>query len=108
MSGMSTQLHLMASKPGVYRGLSANMSGDGFSGMDFTARSTTMNDFNKWIQSAQSAKQLNQAAYNQLAAPSKNNQPSSYTYNDNGLYDRIIMKYMMPSVDGQLSTAGGL
>ena len=35
MPGMTTQLNLLADRPGDYPGLSANFSGDGFSDMRF-------------------------------------------------------------------------
>jgi len=33
MSGMSSELHLMADEPGTYNGVSANISGEGFAGI---------------------------------------------------------------------------
>ena len=96
MSGMSTQLHLIASQPGDYRGSSANISGDGFADMKFVVHATSQTDFNAWInQAAHSPQELTYDAYNQLAKPSTSQQmsyafPSAY----NGLFDTIIMKYM--------------
>lgn len=109
MSGMSTKLHLMADQVGTYKGASANISGEGFSGMKFTAHSLSETDFQNWAQSVKrTSKPLNLAVYNKLALPSKNNAVASYVLAENSLYDKIINKYMAPEgktyqdhVDGQ-------
>ena len=97
MSGMSTQLHLMATEPGSYHGSSANISGQGYSGMKFIAKATTRADFDGWVAAAQqSPSALSQAQYNHLALPSRDNPVSTYTLAQAGLYDRVVMKYMKP------------
>ena len=97
MSGMSTQLHLMASQTGDYAGSSANISGDGFAGMRFTTHVTSQADFDAWAQkTAASSQQLTLDAYNDLAKPSSNVAPASYAFPAayDSLYDTVIMKYM--------------
>lgn len=95
MSGMSTKLHLMADKLGTYNGASANISGEGFSGMKFKAYSTTDTEYHNWVQDVKSTgKSLNLGVYNQLALPSKNTSVAGYKLEDAELYDKIIMKYM--------------
>lgn len=95
MSGMSTGLHLIADQEGDYRGVSANLSGEGFAGMDFTVRATPRDEFDSWVQNIQhSSKPLDQAAYTTLAKPSKNVTPIFYTLPNKGLYDTVVMKYM--------------
>jgi cytochrome o ubiquinol oxidase subunit 2 len=97
MSGMSTKLHLMADKVGVYKGASANISGEGFAGMKFDALSVEETDFKNWVQSTKrSSILLDVNEYNKLASPSKDNPKSTYALADRGLYDKIIMKYMAP------------
>jgi len=97
MSGMSTQLHLIADQEGEYRGVSANLSGDGFAGMDFRVRATPQDEFDSWVQGIQHSNQpLTQTAYQQLAKPSMNVAPAFYTLPDKGLYDTVVMKYMAP------------
>lgn len=99
MSGMSTQLNLMASKAGDYRGSSANLSGQGFSGMQFTARAGSEADFKTWVASAKhSSASLNAETYQQLRQPSQDNPAVFYSSVTPGLYDRVVMKYMMPEV----------
>jgi cytochrome o ubiquinol oxidase subunit 2 len=100
MPGMSTQLHLMASKTGDFKGSSANISGKGFAGMKFVARSSTSTDFAKWVKTVKKTpKILNQVNYASLAMPSENNPASYYSTVSKDLYDGIVMKYMVPAAD---------
>jgi cytochrome o ubiquinol oxidase subunit 2 len=97
MPGMSTQLHLLANQPGRFRGSSANISGHGFAGMHFVARSSTTADFNRWVKTVkQTSNGLSPVTYNQLARASTDN-PVTYYYNGPArLYNNVIMKYMGP------------
>ena len=95
MSGMSTNLNLEASGVGSYRGSSANLSGEGFSGMRFKANSMTKEDFNDWVKSAKkSPESLTSSEYQELTQPSKNNPVQLYSSKQPGLYDSVIEKYM--------------
>lgn len=101
MTGMSTHLNLMASNTGSYRGSSANISGRGFAGMHFIAKSTSQADFENWVNSAKSASDVLSAdQYGRLAQPSVNNPIKLYSGVDKHLYDTIVMKYMTP-ITGQ-------
>lgn len=94
MNGMTTKLHLIADRTGNFRGSSANLSGEGFAGMKFTARSTSEQDFENWVTKNQTAQTLDWAKYEELAKPSKDQPESVYVLNDSGLYDKVIEKYM--------------
>lgn len=95
MTGMSTKLHLMADNPGDFRGSAAELSGSGFSGMKFIARSSTQKDFEAWVQKIkQSSKVLDSAEYERLILPSENNSTSYYSSTEGDLYNKIITKYM--------------
>lgn len=97
MPGMVTQLNLMANQIGNYSGSSANISGQGFAGMKFTITSTSLNSFNDWINTIKRGKSaLTSVTYASLAKPSINNIPSYYSSVSRDLYDRIIIKYMVP------------
>ena len=97
MPKMRTKLHLMADEAGEFRGCSANISGMGFAGMHFIAKASSQGDFDQWIQSVkQSTSSLNFDEYQQLAKPSENNPVATYLLKDEGLFDQIIMKFMMP------------
>ena len=98
MAGMRTQLHLMADGVGDYAGASANFSGPGFSGMKFIARSASRQDFDGWVGSVKmSPNILNSGSYGQLAKPSSNDPIVYYSSVAEGLYNDIIMKFMMPA-----------
>lgn len=98
MPGMSTHLNLIASKVGNYRGSSANLSGAGFSNMTFTTRATSKAEFDAWALSTQHLNTIfTQAEYDLLALPSSYGKLAFYTMNDSGLYDRVVMKYMLPN-----------
>src|SRR3989344_605863 len=97
MSGMKTKLHLEASDPGTYRGLSSNISGEGFAGINFTAVASSNADFDTWVRTVkQSSNILNLNEYDKLAEPSKNNPVTLYSFVEDNLLDTIIMKFMMP------------
>ncbi|HSW91133.1 MAG TPA: ubiquinol oxidase subunit II [Candidatus Saccharimonadales bacterium] len=105
MSGMSTQLHLMASETGDYKGSSANISGEGFSGMNFTVKATPRTDFDNWVKAAQkSSNVLGVSEYDTLAEKSKDNPPAAYILTKADLYDTIVMKYMAPVTDSDTNT----
>jgi len=41
------------------------------------------------------------ASYETLSKPGSMEQPTFYTLTDSKLYDKIVMKYMMPPVSGE-------
>ena len=97
MSGMSTQLHLMASQIGDYYGSSANISGDGFAGMHFRAQSTTRQSFDEWVAQAKRDRQaLDLTAYSRLAQPSQNAPATVYGSVGDGLYSYVVNKFITP------------
>jgi cytochrome o ubiquinol oxidase subunit 2 len=97
MPGMSTQLNLLAYRDGAYRGSSANISGQGFAGMDFTAVSTSPSLFQAWVNGVRTKGGLLTAAqYNNLSKPSENNAIAYYSYPDQNLYNSIVTKYTGP------------
>lgn len=103
MPGMQSNLHLMATKLGDYYGSSANISGSGFAGMNFMARSVSQADFNSWVnQAIKSKTSLDLNAYNDVARPSSYNPVAYYSNVHNGLFDLVIMKYMEPGTGGNL------
>ncbi len=103
MTGMSTELHLMASDTGSFRGSSANISGAGFAGMKFTAKATSDTDFSRWVASTQhSSRSLSLEAYNALAKPSQNNAVAYYSSGKRNLYNLIVSKYMVPGVGAEI------
>lgn len=99
MTGMSTKLHLIANEAGEYKGSSANLSGRGFAGMKFVAKASSQVEFNQWVHTTRLSKSsLTIDSYNELAKPSTDNSPAYYSLpmSNVGLYDTVVMKYMMP------------
>lgn len=97
MPGMKTKLHLIANEEGTFRGSSANLSGKGFAGMKFVAKASSEEEFYHWVETVKgSSNSLNLHEYNRLSKPSENNPVAFYTLQKEGLYDWIVMKYMMP------------
>jgi cytochrome o ubiquinol oxidase subunit 2 len=73
MAGMTTQLNLMADRPGRYAGLSAQFSGDGFSDMRFNYDAVTREQFDHWIDSVRiGGRRLDLNSYAALAQASTN------------------------------------
>lgn len=99
MPGMNTDLNLQADRAGTYAGSSANISGAGFADMNFTAKALDAKQFATWVSHAQHSPQaLTAASYKSLAAPSKKNAVTYYRANSPGLYNDVIMQYMMPGM----------
>ena len=96
MPGMTTQLNLIADRAGDFHGSSANISGAGFSRMDFTARAGSQDGFDAWVKNASRYPPLTRQTYDQLARPSQANPVAYYRSPASGLFDQVIMKYMLP------------
>ena len=100
MPQMNSKLHLVADKTGVFRGLSANFSGDGFANMKFKWHSVTQDEFNAWIHKLKNAGgNLGRNAYLQLAkapdtedlaAKKEDTKVRYYAKVDDELYYRIV------------------
>jgi cytochrome o ubiquinol oxidase subunit II len=96
MAGMENQLHLIANEEGTYKGISANFSGKGFSGMKFNAYATSPEKFAQWIDKVkQSPQGLHQLAdYERLAKPTENTPVTYFSMVKPDLYQEIINKFM--------------
>lgn len=99
MSGMSTNVNLMADGLGSYQGSSANISGGGFAGMTFVANSVTNSDFANWITLVRQYRDsLTMDSYSQLSEPSKDVPIGYYSSVESGLYHKIVTKYTQPGL----------
>ncbi|MDO8270050.1 MAG: ubiquinol oxidase subunit II [Candidatus Levybacteria bacterium] len=100
MSGMSTKLHLIADNTGDYRGQAGEINGRGFSGMKFIARASSREEFENWVgEVRRSLKTLDENEYSTLSKPSENNSVTHYSSYEQNLYNKIMMKYVVP--DGE-------
>lgn len=95
MTSHVNRLNLMADTAGDYPGSSAEINGPGFSGMKFTARAGSIEDFGRFVQEVkQSPEVLDMPMYESVLKPSENNPTAYYSDYDDGLYDSVLSKYM--------------
>lgn len=100
MPQMNAKLHLYANQKGVFKGTSANYSGDGFSEMHFKWNSVAQAVFDNWIAKARESNEtLDRAGYRKLSfspkmgdieAKQKDAQIRYYSQVEKGLYYRIV------------------
>ena len=103
MSGMQTQVHLLAKNPGTYRGISANFSGEGFADMRFLTHAVSTQAFDTWVKKSQTAPAaLDDAAFKALQKPSSHNAVAIYGSVNPDLFSNIIMEHA-----GQMRIASG-
>lgn len=94
MTGHINRLNLIADTAGDYPGSSAEINGAGFSGMKFTARAGSMDDFERFVQEVkQSPDVLDTATYESVLKPSENHPVAFYSAFELNLYDQVVMKY---------------
>ncbi|WP_227306853.1 ubiquinol oxidase subunit II [Acidisoma cellulosilyticum] len=84
MGGMQTEVHLSADHAGIYQGLSANFSGNGFSGMTFKAIATDKAGFDAWVQKVRGSSQVLDTQSFALLSKASENVPVSYYGTVNG------------------------
>ena len=100
MNGMVTQLNLRADKVGVYPGLSAQFSGDGFSTMGFNAVVTSVADFDQFIAQARATpSKLDEGTYKSLSRPSQAAPVRVFGNVSDGLFENIATR-RLPAGDG--------
>jgi len=100
MNGMATELNLQADKVGVYPGLSAQFSGDGFSGMNFKTEVTNESGFGQFIASAHDAPaSLDESAYRALSHQSQAVPVQMFGNVSDGLFESILNR-RLPAGDG--------
>jgi cytochrome o ubiquinol oxidase subunit 2 len=93
MAGMTTRLTLQADQPGIYHGLSAQFSGDGFSDMRFDLAAVPADQYAAWLDSAKAqGGTLDRAAYQALAQPSEAVAPKSFALAIPDLFETILSR----------------
>jgi cytochrome o ubiquinol oxidase subunit II len=98
MNGMVTQLSLQADTPGEFHGLSAQFSGDGFAGMNFTLRAVPQDAYAQWLARVRdTGPALDRAGYTALARQSQNVAPFTYRTVDAGLFHAVATQEIPPA-----------
>lgn len=94
MAGMENQLYLKADQEGTFRGMSANYSGFGFSGMKFDAISLSEQGFSDWVNDVKSSPNtLTKEAYQALTIKTKDHPVEKYSSVNPLMFNRIIERY---------------
>jgi cytochrome o ubiquinol oxidase subunit 2 len=95
MAGMVTQLILQADEGGIYKGLSAQFSGDGFADMQFSVHAVSEQGFKDWVAAAsQNGVRLDAHGYDALLQPSHADAPRTFSSVEPGLFDHAVMATM--------------
>jgi cytochrome o ubiquinol oxidase subunit II len=95
MGGMTTRLNFLADGPGTYEGRSFNFSGDGFSDMHFLVHSVTPDEFAAWVAKTQSSgPTLDRQGYDDLAKPTEDVAPYTYSHVSAGLFGSVATAAM--------------
>ena len=91
MAGMTSQLNLLADQPGIYPGLSAQFSGEGFSDMHFDVRALSTDAFESWLTTARASEAtLDQPTYAKLSEPSSAVVATTYRGVEPSLFEAIV------------------
>jgi len=97
MHGMTTRLNLQADVLGVYPGLSAHFSGDGFPGMAFDLHAVSPEQFAQWAAATSvNGPSLDEAAYRELLRQTQNVAPYTYRSVQPGLFNDIVEQRLPP------------
>ncbi len=112
MPGMMTSVHLMANEANDYKGISASYSGEGFSGMKFTAHVTeTRDEFNDWVKSVKNKQDAlvmsDFDGYRELAKPSENVPVTYYSSVPEHLFADVVKQYKGSLNSGEESMSEG-
>jgi cytochrome o ubiquinol oxidase subunit 2 len=92
MAHMTTRLNLQADRPGIYRGISAQFSGEGFSDMRFDVVALSSESFAKWLTTTRArGGMLNAASYAELARPSTAVAPATFGAVAPQLFEAAVM-----------------
>jgi len=96
MPGMETRLNAVINKPGIYKGFSANYSGDGFSHMHFKFHGLSQVDFAAWVKNVRQGRAFGRDEYLALEQPSKRDPVQYFGQVDPELYNAILNMCVAP------------
>jgi cytochrome o ubiquinol oxidase subunit 2 len=98
MNGMTTELNLEANRIGDFKGVSANISGEGFADMKFTVRAVDNTRFLSTMkQKNADTPPIDMIRYEALAEPSVLTEPQWFRLAESDLHNKIVHKYMLPA-----------
>jgi cytochrome o ubiquinol oxidase subunit II len=98
MAGMVTRLQLQADEPGIYPGLSAQFSGNGFADMRFFVDALPQEKFSEWVAARRgSGPTLDARTYGELVRPSQAVAPFTYGGVAPDLFTTIVRPGRQPA-----------
>ena len=98
MTGMTTQLYLMADEAGDYAGKAVEINGEGYSDMTFLVKAVAPMEFENWVQLAkESPLHLTEDVYKDLVKHFVKKDILLYSEVEKNLYHKIVHKYMYPT-----------
>ena len=93
MAGMTTELNILASRPGSYRGANTQYNGDGFQRQRFAVLALPPRDYDRWLAQVRDARRpLDAAAWRRLSARSVIAQPVVFSSVTPHLFDRVVAR----------------
>ncbi|WP_310618596.1 ubiquinol oxidase subunit II [Flexibacterium corallicola] len=113
MAGMKTELNILASEVGKFRGRNTQFSGTGYPLQYFDAISLDAADFEKWVATVKGMpEQLTHEIYADLEKPSIGNKVEYFSSTPSELFNSILAKYgnnssWRPSARQQPTCEGG-
>jgi len=96
MPGMETRLNAVINKEGIYKGFSANYSGDGFSHMHFKFHGLTQTGFDQWVEKVRTGNPFGRDEYLTLEQPSEREPVQYFSNVDPELYNAILNLCVAP------------
>jgi cytochrome o ubiquinol oxidase subunit II len=97
MNGMATQLNLQADAPGVFRGRSTMISGDGFPDMYFDVHAVPPDAFDAWTERARAnGPTLDGTSYRDLSKQGTTRDPYTFRDVEPGLFGAIVTQRLPP------------
>ncbi|MHA6720412.1 cytochrome ubiquinol oxidase subunit II family protein [Sphingomonas sp. RS6] len=92
MAGMKTQLHLAASRPGVFLGQNTQYNGEGFHKQKFDVIALPPSDYRRWLARVRAAEQpLDARALAEVTRRSVSPRPAFYSAVPPALFEHLMM-----------------
>ncbi|WP_428029130.1 COX aromatic rich motif-containing protein [Ancylobacter sp.] len=101
MTGMQTQLNLVASETGDFTGRNTQYNGLGFATQSFTTRVMSPDAFEGWVEATKAqGTALDAAGFAKLLPPSVVSEPVLYGQFTPGLFDEVIARFAPAMLQG--------
>ena len=93
MAGMTTELNLAASRPGIYRGENTQFNGEGFQNQKFNLNALAPAEYDRWVASVQASDHpLDDTSFAGLFEKSSAPHPIVFSSVPEKLFQRILVR----------------